>query len=180
MSRLGVERSFCEVRVLILFLPGRDEAGSYLRMADCTYIEESVRGSVNVTLLLLLYSNITGRFLFPFLCYAEFLPELTLPFRILFCCSFVFLCKGEEHQHLLWLRKDCKALKGPLGLPPGCIRQQRIHVLLNYGILWPKEAAREHHACWLLAQLLKHLFTDFKHQLSLLQQLCCINIIHGA
>lgn len=44
MSRLGVERSFCEVRVLILFLPGRDEAGSYLRMADCTYIEESVRG----------------------------------------------------------------------------------------------------------------------------------------
>lgn len=44
MSRLGVKRSFCAVRVLILFLPGRDEAGSYLRMVNSTYSEENVRG----------------------------------------------------------------------------------------------------------------------------------------
>jgi len=66
------------------------------------------------------------------------------------------------------LRKNCKNpdLKGPLGLLLGCFRQQRIRVLLNYYLLWLKEAARECHAHWLTAQLLKRLFTDFKHQLS--------------
>lgn len=100
----------------------------------------------------------------PFLCYAELLPELFLPQSCVAAVLLVFV------KHLLWLRKNSKnpAWKGPLGLLPGCFRQKRIHMLLNYSLLWLKRAARECLAHWLIVQLLKRLFTDFKHQLSLL------------
>lgn len=108
-------------------------------------------------------------FLSQFFCCAELLPEVTLPPRILFCCSFAFLCKGEVHQHLLWLGKVCNTpdLEGLPDLLPDHQATQ-ICMVLNYNLTCTKEAARERHIRWLLAQLLKHLFTDFKHQLSLL------------
>lgn len=135
-----------------------------------------------VTMLVLLYSNTTTHFCHSSPDMLSFL--LRLLFLQKFCVAAALLFFVKEKS--ISISRDCNTpdLEGLPDLLPDH-QATKICMVVNYNLMCTKEAARERHAHWQLAQLLKHLFTDFKHQLSpvvaMLHKLhfCCLSFQIG-
>lgn len=73
----------------------------------------------------------------------NFLFKTLYLYQLLCLYSFACLCEAEKCWHLPWIKKTVKTLiwKGLLGLLPGCCRQLKIWILLNYNLWWLRAAA---------------------------------------